>query len=179
MDELSLSNERTKLVRRDSHLTQQIPFYLLYFFSVYVFFLIVQLGILPFTISAKWAKHTKEPDWIFPVDIIVTSMLVIEVGVQMFVTIKAGGRGWRDFFSSRDRVVGFIVACLSTVMIVLDIIAKQVSKDVEDGEIDAGRIDLFRDILRGVRAFEFLDMLREVLENPEWHTDPSLSMNSI
>ncbi|OEU11025.1 hypothetical protein FRACYDRAFT_270910 [Fragilariopsis cylindrus CCMP1102] len=173
MNELSLSNERTKLVRR----AQQIPFYLLYFFSVYVFFLIVQLGILPFTISAKWAKHTKEPDWIFPIDIIVTSMLVIEVGVQMFVTIKAGGKGWRDFFYSRERVVGFIVACISTVMIVLDIIAKEVSKDGEDGEIDVpvGRIDLFRDILRGVRAFEFLEMLREVQENPEWHMNPSLS----
>ena len=62
-------------------------------------------------------------------------------------------------------------------MIVLDIIAKEVSKDEEDGEIDVpvGRIDLFRDILRGVRAFEFLEMLREVQENPEWHMNPSLS----
>mmetsp|Transcript_1035 Transcript_1035/g.2231 ORF Transcript_1035/g.2231 Transcript_1035/m.2231 type:complete len:188 (+) Transcript_1035:58-621(+) len=161
-----------------SHITQQIPFYLLYYLSVYAFLLILQIGMLPITVGAKWIHHIREPGWIFPIDVVLVGMLVIEVGVHMFIAAR-----WKDFFASWTGTMDFIIAILSGTMIVLDTVVPHkhgaISEDINDGEEDAGKIDLMRDLLRAARIFEFVYILKEVARDPEWHSNPSLFMEDV
>jgi len=166
-------------LRSSRHISQQISFYLLYYFTVYAFLLIIQLGMLAITINAKWIHHTKEPAWVFPIDVLLVCMLIIEVGVHMFVAGKAK-QNLKAFFHSKERTVDFVIACLSLIMILLDAMEKKEDKDiVDDGEIVTRRIDLLRDIVRVARIFDFLYILNEVIHDPDWHSNPSLFMDNV
>jgi len=165
--------------RPSSHISQQIPFYMLYYFTVYLFLLVLQLGMLITTVKAKWIlPHVQEPAWIFPIDVLLVCMLVIEVGVHMFVAVKSKNR--KGFFRSKERVMDFVIACLSLTMVVLDVYKnKKDTNIVNDGEDVAGKLDLFRDIIRVARIFEFLYILKEVQDDPDWYSNPLLSMADV
>eukprot|EP00751_Fragilariopsis_kerguelensis_P029882 CAMPEP_0170922168 /NCGR_PEP_ID=MMETSP0735-20130129/10293_1 /TAXON_ID=186038 /ORGANISM="Fragilariopsis kerguelensis, Strain L26-C5" /LENGTH=170 /DNA_ID=CAMNT_0011321537 /DNA_START=31 /DNA_END=539 /DNA_ORIENTATION=+ len=70
------------------HITKHVPFYLLYFLLVYLFLFLIQLGMLVVTVDTKWFRHRDEPTWIFPVDIMVVSMLTLEVSAHFIVSTK-------------------------------------------------------------------------------------------
>eukprot|EP00555_Chaetoceros_dichaeta_P007603 CAMPEP_0198253092 /NCGR_PEP_ID=MMETSP1447-20131203/3547_1 /TAXON_ID=420782 /ORGANISM="Chaetoceros dichaeta, Strain CCMP1751" /LENGTH=181 /DNA_ID=CAMNT_0043938603 /DNA_START=271 /DNA_END=816 /DNA_ORIENTATION=+ len=167
-------------LRSSKHISQQISFYLLYYFTVYAFLLMIQLGMLVITIDTKWIlPHTKEPAWIFPIDILLECMLIIEVGVHMFVYVKSK-RNWKVFFHTKERAMDFAIACLSFMMIMLDIMKNKEDKDIVNaGEEVAGRIDLLRDIVRVARIFEFMYILNEIINDPDWHSNPSLFMEDV
>jgi len=183
---IAMVTEQTPLtnsakLKSSQHISQQMPFYLLYYFTVYVFLLVIQLGMLGITIEAKWiGTHQKEPAWIFPIDLLLVCMLIIEVGVHMFVAVKTK-RSWKAFFRSKERTMDFAIACLSLLMVVLDSMKHKKEEEdiVDDGEAVTGKIDLLRDIVRVARIFEFLYILNEVIHDPDWHSNPSLSMEDV
>lgn len=159
-----------------SHITNQIPFYLFYYFAVYVFLLVIQLGMLSITIRAKWIRpYIEEPAWIFPIDVVLVCMLVLEVGVHAIVAFKK--KKCKKFFLNWHRVMDCLIASVSLIMVLLD--AFLPSRDVEDGESSAGKIDFFRDVVRAAKSFEFAVILNEVVHDPDWHANPSLRMHSV
>lgn len=179
------NNTTTKPKKVEEHITEHVPFYLIYFFMVYVFLLVIQLGMLVLTVNTKWIHHKKEPSWIFPIDVILVSMLVIEVAAHFFVSVQIRGGSFKDFFSSRARLIDFLITVFSLLMIVLDYTTENmrdtsfIKTDVDDGEKDVGGVDLLRDALRVIRISEFLYVLKEVLRDPDWHKNDSLSMGHI
>ena len=166
------------------HISNHVPFYLLYYFTVYGFLLVIQFGMLVITVHAKWVQPPeKEPTWIFPIDVMLVSLLVIEVGVQVFVKTKIK-QSWKGYFSSKEHVIDFIVAFLSFTMVVLDSIEKVHRytanyEDINTGESLVGNIDLLRDLIRIARIFEFTYILNGVLHNKDWNLDSSLAMEGV
>mmetsp|Transcript_28377 Transcript_28377/g.31393 ORF Transcript_28377/g.31393 Transcript_28377/m.31393 type:complete len:193 (+) Transcript_28377:125-703(+) len=182
---LNTSNNITATIKskkkeeQQQHIIEHVPFYLIYFFMVYVFLLTVQLGMVVLTVNIKWIHHKKEPSWIFPIDVILVSMLVIEVSAYMFVTVKLRCDDACYFFS-RVQLLDLMIAAFSLFVIILDYTTPSfIQTHVDDGKDDIGGIDLLRDILRVMRISQFLYVLKEVLRDPDWYTNDSLSMGHV
>jgi len=186
-----ISKQQKHKQRRSSqsyrnHITEHVPFYLLYFFLVYLFLFIIQIGMLVVTVDTKWFRHEDEPTWIFPLDVMVVSMLTIEVSAHFIVSTKFHPNRGCIMQSIRPQLlVDFAIALLSIQMIILDVITMQNQEEgtKDDTNNDNNRshafIGLLRDALRIVRISEFVYILKRVLGDPDWHTNDSLSMNDV
>jgi len=170
--------------RRDSqsyrnHITDHVPFYLLYFFLVYIFLFIIQIGMLVLTVNTKWFHHEDEPTWIFPLDVMVVSMLTIEVSAHFIVSTKfTKKRGCVMQSIKPQLLIDFAIALLSIQMIILDVMTHE-NVNENDKNRSHAWVGLLRDALRIVRISEFVYILKRVLGDPDWHTNGSLSMNEV
>jgi len=161
------------------HITKHVPFYLLYFLLVYLFLFLIQLGMLVVTVDAKWFRHRDEPTWIFPVDVMVVSMLTIEVAAHLIVSTKfTTKRGCVMHSIKPQLLMDFAIVLLSIQMIILDVMTKE-SEDENDTSRSHAWVGLLRDTLRIVRISEFVYILKRVLGDPDWHTNDALSMNDV
>mmetsp|Transcript_44973 Transcript_44973/g.48663 ORF Transcript_44973/g.48663 Transcript_44973/m.48663 type:complete len:239 (+) Transcript_44973:77-793(+) len=182
---LKQKQHATQRHRRESsqshhnHITEHVPFYLLYFLLVYLFLFLIQLGMLVVTIDTKWFRHRDEPTWIFPVDIMIVSMLTIEVAAHFIVSTKFTKQRGCVMTSIRPQLlIDFAIALLSIQMIMLDVMTTE-NVDKNDKNRSHAWVGLLRDTLRIVRISEFVYILQRVLGDPDWHTNDSLSMNDI
>mmetsp|Transcript_47649 Transcript_47649/g.53313 ORF Transcript_47649/g.53313 Transcript_47649/m.53313 type:complete len:240 (-) Transcript_47649:72-791(-) len=184
--ELKQKQHATQRHRRESsqshhnHITEHVPFYLLYFLLVYLFLFLIQLGMLVVTVDTKWFRHRDEPTWIFPVDVMVVSMLTIEVAAHFIVSTQLTKQRGCIMTSIRPQLlIDFAIALLSIQMIILDVMTTENVDKNDKNQSHASWVGLLRDTLRIVRISEFVYILQRVLGDPDWHTNDSLSMNDV
>jgi len=165
--------------QQSHHITEHVPFYLLYFLLVYIFMFLIQLGMLVVTVDAKWFHHRDEPTWVFPIDVMVVSMLTIEVAAHFMVSMKfTKKRGCIMQSIKPQLLVDFAIVLLSIQMIVVDVTTEEYNDNDDNGRSHAF-VGLLRDTLRIVRISEFVYILKRVLGDPDWHTNDSLSMDDV
>ena len=169
-----------------NHMTDHVSFYLLYFLLVYIFLVLVQIGMLVVTIDMKWFRHQDEPMWIFPLDVMVVSILTIEVSAHFVVSTKFHPNHGCVMQNIRPQLlIDFAIVVFSITMIVLEVMEKYNNKNNTTTQEDTKNINvhailgLLRDILRIVRIGEFVFILKRVLGDPDWHTNDSLSMKEV
>lgn len=135
-----------------------MSFYMLYFFSAYIFLLGVNIIIVP--ISIYDGLHTvKEPSWIFTSDLFITAFLCIEVFAHLFTIGRCYFHKWINIFD-----FAITVSCVIGIILYLKDINKR-EADLHNSEEHALR--LVRDILRLVRVPYFIKIIYELVHNPE------------